>query len=261
MASAKWTERAGRGAECAGAGPPAPRALRPGPAQSILNAMKRTAEPSPPPAATARPRGRPRSFDRDEALDRAMDVFWSKGFEAASLSDLTEAMGINPPSLYAAFGDKEGLFIEAVKRYHARVQETCPYSDQPTARESVERLLTDLAHMFTDPHHPKGCLAVMASTTAASSSPRLQEMLAEQRAQAKARLRARIERGIREGDVPADADVAALTNLYAAMINGMSLQARDGVSRKALLAMVETAMRAWPAAPRRAAARRQRAAA
>jgi AcrR family transcriptional regulator len=205
-----------------------------------------------------RTRGRPRSFDREQALDAAMNVFWSKGFEGASLSELTEAMGINPPSLYAAFGDKEGLFVEAVRRYHSKVQESCPYQDQATARASIERLLTDLASIFTDPQHPKGCLAVMAATTSASAGPKLQELLAEQRNQAKARLRERIGRGVKDGDLPADTDVVALTNFYAAVINGMSLQARDGVTRKGLLAMVETAMRAWPEAPRQAS-RKERA--
>jgi len=197
-----------------------------------------------------RSRGRPRSFDREQALDAAMKVFWSKGFEGASLAELTEAMGINPPSLYAAFGDKEGLFVEAVKRYHANLQETCPYQDKATARESVETLLTDLASIFTDPDHPKGCLAVMAATTSASAGPKLQELLAEQRNQAKARLRERIARGVKEGELPPDTDVIGLTHFYAAVINGMSLQARDGVSRKALISMVETAMRAWPEWPR-----------
>ena len=198
-----------------------------------------------------RGRGRPRSFDREQALDAAMNVFWSKGFEGASLAELTEAMGINPPSLYAAFGDKEGLFVEAVKRYHSKVQETCPYQDRPTAREAIETLLTDLASIFTDPNHPKGCLAVMAATTSAAAGPKLQELLAEQRGQAKARLRERIQRGVKEGELPEDTDVAGLTNFYAAVINGMSLQARDGVSRKSLIAMVDTAMRAWPESKKR----------
>src|SRR5258706_15799806 len=90
--------------------------------------MKRIVAPSP------KPRGRPRSFDRDTALERAMEVFWRFGFEGASLHDLTEAMGINPPSLYAAFGDKEGLFLEAVERYQAKRGDACPYADAPTAR-------------------------------------------------------------------------------------------------------------------------------
>jgi AcrR family transcriptional regulator len=197
-----------------------------------------------------RTRGRPRSFDREQALDAAMNVFWSKGYEGASLTELTEAMGINPPSLYAAFGDKEGLFVEAVRRYHSKVQETCPYQDQPTARDAIERLLVDLASIFTDPNHPKGCLAVMAATTSASAGPKLQELLADQRNEAKARLRERISRGVRDGDLAADTDVNALTNFYAAVINGMSLQARDGVTRKGLLSMADTAMRAWPEAPK-----------
>ncbi len=211
-----------------------------------------------------RPRGRPRSFDREAALEAAMEVFWNKGFEGASLNDLTEAMGISPPSLYAAFGDKEGLFLEAVERYRKMIGDACPYSDEPTAREAVHKLLHDLACTYTSRCNPRGCLIVMASTTSGASSPRMQQLLAEQRANGRARLKARIERGIREGDLPADTDVAALTNFYAAVIAGMSLQSRDGASRKALLATVEAAMRAWPeapAAPKRPKAEKRRPAA
>ncbi len=214
--------------------------------------MKTASPPAPPPAAAPRrARGRPRCFDFDEALDRAMQVFWQKGYEAASLQDLTEAMGINPPSLYAAFGDKEGLFVAAVKRYHLQVQGSCPYQEEATARESVERLLTDLATLFTDPHHPRGCLSVMALTTSATTSERVQEILAAERAAAKGRLRARIQRGVQEGELPADTDVTALANFYGALIAGMSLQAREGVPRRTLLATVRTAMGAWPAPAKR----------
>lgn len=203
-----------------------------------------------------RPLGRPRGFDRDHALARAMEVFWSKGFESASLADLTKAMRINPPSLYAAFGDKEGLFIEAVQRYHEKVRTSCPYAGEPTARAAVERLLTELATLFTDRSHPRGCLAVMAMVTAGTTSARLQKMLAEERAAARARLRERIHQGVKDGDVPADTDVHTLTDFYAAVIMGMSLQAREGASRKALLTMVETAMRAWPQSTKRAVRRK-----
>jgi TetR/AcrR family transcriptional regulator, copper-responsive repressor len=205
-----------------------------------------------------RPRGRPRCFDRDAALKAAMDVFWKKGFEGATLADLTEAMGINPPSLYAAFGDKEGLFLEAVKRYRQQVAEKCLYAQEPTAHAAVEKLLTELASLYTDNEHPRGCLMVMAATTAGASSPRLQEVLAEQRAAARASLRARLDRGVKDGELPADTDVAALTNFYAAVISGMSLQARDGATRKSLMATVEAAMRAWPG---QVPAKRKRAAA
>ena len=214
---------------------------------------------SPSPNATVparRPRGRPRKFDRDHALARAMEVFWSRGYEGASLADLTKAMGINPPSLYAAFGDKENLFIEAVQRYHENVRQSCPYAGEPTARDAVERLLTELATLFTDRSHPAGCLAVMAMITSSTSSARLQKMLADERALARGRLRERIQLGVKEGDVPAGTDVGALTDFYVAVINGMSLQAREGASRKSVHAMVETAMRAWPEAPKRGARRR-----
>ena len=207
-------------------------------------------------ASLRRPRGRPREFDRDQALARAIEVFWSKGYEAASLADLTKAMGINPPSLYAAFGDKEDLFIEAVHRYHENVRQSCPYAGEPTARAAVERLLTELATLFTDRSHPAGCLAVMAMVTSSTSSARLQRMLADERANAKARLRERIHRGVKEGDLARDTDVSALTEFYVAVIMGMSLSAREGASRKALLTMVETAMRAWPESSGRGARRK-----
>jgi len=153
--------------------------------------------------------------------------------------------------LYAAFGDKENLFIEAVQRYHENVRQSCPYAGEPTARDAVERLLTELATLFTDRSHPAGCLAVMAMITSSTSSARLQKMLADERAMARGRLRERIQLGIKAGDVPAGTDAGALTDFYVAVINGISLQAREGASRKSVLAMVETAMRAWPDSPKR----------
>ena len=212
------------------------------------------ASPTPP----RRPRGRPRSFDRDAALDAAMEVFWSKGFETASLHDLTRAMGINPPSLYATFGDKEGLFLEAVKRYETRLGESCPYCDEPTARASVEKLLRDMASQFTEPGHPRGCLMVMASTTSNASSKRMQAAIAERRAAARARMKTRVAQGICDGELPPGTDVTALANFYMAVIAGMALQSRDGASRKALLSMVETAMRAWPSGGGSPAAKRRK---
>ena len=208
-----------------------------------------------------RPRGRPRAFEREAALDAALEVFRAKGFEGTSLSDLTSAMGINPPSLYAAFGGKEDLFLEAVKRYRQKIGESCPFVCEPTARQSMEKLLTDLAREYTEPQHARGCLMVMASTTSATSSPKLQQALAEQRAEGRARIRARLEQGVRDGDVPRDADINALANFYVAVIAGMSLQAREGASRKALLAMIETAMRAFPEPPRTARKEKRAAAA
>jgi AcrR family transcriptional regulator len=207
--------------------------------------MKR--DSSKPAAKIARPRGRPRSFDREAALDRAMGVFWQKGFEGASLADLTKAMGINPPSLYAAFGDKERLFLEAVERYQAkRGPATCPYAESASARESVEQLLTWTANELCDDCHPSGCLMVMAVTTTSASSKQMQAAIAERRAEARARLKARIDQGAKAGELPAATDTGALADFYATVLTGMSLQAREGVNRKSLLATVAAAMRAWP---------------
>ena len=196
-----------------------------------------------------RPRGRPRSFDRDKALEQAMEVFWKKGFEAASVSDLTGAMGINPPSLYAAFGDKETLFLEAIERYQARRGESCPYCEEPTARAAVEKLLLYMADELTSTDHPRGCLLQTAAATATESSAKLQAALTAKRMSARAMLRQRIERGIKEGDVPSGADAASLADFYGTIIAGMSMAARDGASRKSLLATVENAMRVWPVQP------------
>lgn len=218
---------------------------------------------SPPAEAPAkRPRGRPRTFDRDQALALAMQVFWEKGYEAASMQDLLTAMNLSSPSLYAAFGDKESLFLEAVQRYHANVQHECECPDVTTARESIENLLTELAGIFTDRSHPAGCLAVIALMTGNTTSAKVQRLLAEQRDEARSRLRARIEAGLKDGELPRGTDIDVLTDFYGAVISGMSLQARAGASRKALLAMVQTAMRAWPEAPaRRKAKRKEKAAA
>jgi len=203
-----------------------------------------------------KPRGRPRSFDRETALERAMEVFWAKGYEGTSISDLTEAMGINPPSLYAAFGDKEALFLAAIERYEQ--SRSCPYADEPTAKGAIERLLTYMAQELACPDHPRGCLMVMAASTT-SAAPRLQAKIAERRAEGRARLKARIERGIAEGDVPADTDANGLADFYATIIKGMSLSARDGSNRKNLMATVERAMSVFPdvrRAPGRKAAKR-----
>jgi AcrR family transcriptional regulator len=206
----------------------------------------------------AKPRGRPRSFDRDVALERAMEVFWKLGFESASLHDLTEAMGINPPSLYAAFGDKEHLFLEAVEFYQAKHGAACPYADAATAKEAIERLLTYTADETSKSCHPRGCLMVMAAATSATSSEKMQAALAQSRAAARARLKARIDLGMKAGELPRGTDTGTLADFYATVLSGISLQARDGASRKRLLATVSAAMRAWPEKPTRAAPRSRR---
>jgi AcrR family transcriptional regulator len=217
--------------------------------------MKTPSPAAPSPCALARPRGRPREFDRDAALDCAMALFWAKGYEAASIAELTGAMGINPPSLYAAFGDKDRLFLAAIERYEAAGGENFrDWDAEPTARAAVARLLRYLAGSFS--RSAQGCMMLMAAATSANASPRLRKALAAKRAAARARLRARIRRGMAEGDVPPGTDAAALADFYATIIAGMSQQARDGASRGALLATVERALQLFPSAPARRSARR-----
>lgn len=198
-------------------------------------------------AAGERTRGRPRSFDREAALQRAIEVFWKHGYEATSITDLTRAMGINPPSLYAAFGDKEKLFMEAVDRYMQDRREVVTRAfAEPTARRAVERWLTEAASALARHGGPRGCLLVMSDTNCSTQSRHVQEALACRRASMTKLLQSRIARGVKEGDVPAGTDAAALADFYSIVLQGMVMLARDRVSRARLLAAVEAAMRAWP---------------
>ena len=205
------------------------------------------------PVATAPPkpvksRGRPLSFDRDQVLERAMYVFWQRGYEAASVTELTAAMGITAPSLYAAFGDKERLFLEAVERYATGPGSGYPKAleEEPTAYLAINRLLSEAANELTRSDHPKGCMVVMAATNCSQASAHVQETLAKRRAVADDGVRYRIESGIRNGELPTDTNAATLANFYVTVFRGMSMQAADGASRENLLATAEAAMRAWP---------------
>lgn len=192
--------------------------------------------------------GRPLSFDREAALERAMLVFWRYGYEAASLSELTSAMGITPPSLYAAFGDKEQLFLEAVERYSTKRCDALQdmFAQAPTARDAIERLLQSSAVDNTCPSHPPGCLVVMAATNCSASAEHVQTAMTERRENIEGLITARIEQGIQEGELPTSIDAATLANFYAAVLQGMTMQARDTCDRDKLLAIASAAMRAWP---------------
>jgi AcrR family transcriptional regulator len=194
-------------------------------------------------------RGRPRSFDREQALRQAMEVFWTKGYEHASLSHLTAAMDINPPSLYAAFGCKEALFHEAVELY-ARTEGAGIWeylSRAPTAREAVEWLLRRSAESFTRGKVPRGCLIVLAAPQQDGASEPVLEALRARRRHGTELLAARLRRAVREGELPAGVDCRAVANFYTTLQHGMSIQARDGASRKALLAVAECGIASWDA--------------
>jgi AcrR family transcriptional regulator len=198
--------------------------------------------------ASPKQRGRPRGFDRDEALASAIRLFWTRGYEATSISDLTQAMDITPPSLYAAFGDKKRLFLEAVERYE---QETGCFArraltSEPTAELAIRRLLLDAAKSFTDPKNPKGCLIALGATNCAIESTDVSEALSERRRTAEKAVRARIAAGQKAGELADDADVDALTGIVTATRYGLAIMARDGVPRARLIRIVEQLMMMWP---------------
>ena len=197
----------------------------------------------------ARRRGRPLSFDRAAALEKAMHVFWERGYEAASVGDLTAAMGITPPSLYAAFGDKERLFLEAIEHYIVDGPGSFgrrALEEEPTAEQAIRRLLEEAAAELTQACHPQGCMMVMATTNCSVAAEHVQQAVARRRAQAFADLQARIQAGIDGGELPPDTDAAALANFYSTVYQGMSMQAKDGASAESLRASVAMAMRSWP---------------
>jgi AcrR family transcriptional regulator len=193
------------------------------------------------------PRGRPRSFDRTEALKRAMEVFWERGYEGSSLAELTAAMRINSPSLYAAFGSKRQLFDEAVAHYAATDGSTTwhAFASRPTARAAVEALLRSTAESVTQPGKPPGCLIVLAATNCAAENDAVRDDLSDRRRSLVEALRMRLERGIAEGDLPSGTDTRALATFFTTVLQGMSVQARDGATREDLMKALDHLMRAW----------------
>lgn len=191
--------------------------------------------------------GRPRAFDVNEALDRALDVFWRKGYEGASICDLTAAMGINPPSLYAAFGNKEELFRKALDRY---ADGPAAYTRKallaPTARGVAEQLLRGAADALTDPDYPPGCMGVLGALTCGEAAESIKEELSTRRANFERELRQRFERAQAEGDLKAGVDCADLARLIATVTQGMAVQAASGASRQSLHAIAEMMLRGWP---------------
>ena len=182
-----------------------------------------------------------------------MHVFWERGYEAASVADLTAAMGITPPSLYTAFGDKEHLFLEAIEAYGkgpggfgARA-----LAEEPTARQAVQRLLEEGAVELTRDCQPHGCMMVTATTNCSVAAEHIQAALAKRRALYVKDMQHRIQRGIDNGELPPGTDAYDLANFYTMVYQGMSMQAKDGASRESLLASARMAMRSWPDAPAR----------
>jgi AcrR family transcriptional regulator len=192
--------------------------------------------------------GRPREFCIDEVLDRALQVFWQHGYEGASVSDLCHAMGINPPSLYAAFGNKEGLFRQVLDRY---VAQRAAFWDEalaaPNPRDMVERLLRGTVDFLTAACNPPGCLLVRGALACSDMAQDVHNDLVARRNAAQASLEQRLETAKRAGALPPDLDPGDLARYIATVLDGLSVRAGAGAGREELQRVVDMALRAWPA--------------
>lgn len=193
-------------------------------------------------------RGRPREFDRTEALNKAMKIFWQKGYTATSMNDLYEAMGIKSPSLYAAFGSKEDLYEEVLLHYEQSVAPVIwgHMSTEPSPRQAVWLWLERSADMLTQTDMPHGCMVTL-SAVGSEGNDRLGEIVRRLRTSGIDLLKARLLEAQQQGDLPASVDIDALTRLYISVQQGMSIQARDGAGRETLLSIARMAMIMWPA--------------
>jgi AcrR family transcriptional regulator len=193
-------------------------------------------------------RGRPREFDRDQALRGATTVFWDKGYEGASLEELQSAMGgISPPSFYAAFGSKERLYFEVVDLYVEAVsgRPGRAMESAMTARAGIEAMLREAVDIYCDPDTPRGCLLFLSAVNCTPANKSVQDRMRGYRARVPDLIRKRLERGVAEGDVPQHLDLEPLVSLYADLAYALPSRASDGASRQDLLAGITGAMAAW----------------
>jgi len=193
-------------------------------------------------------RGRPANFDRKEALERATELFWARGYEGTTLEDLQTAMGgISPPSFYHAFGSKEALFKEAADFYAEKVGGPLvrALEEGRTARDGIEAMLRRSAETFSQPGKPRGCLLLLGATNCAPANQGAQAYLQDMRTRAPEVIKQRLRRGAVEGDLPAGADVGRITAFYVTVANGLAMRAADGATRRDLMAAVDGAMAAW----------------
>lgn len=188
---------------------------------------------------------RPREFDRDEALVRARDAFWARGYEGTSMADLVSALGIASARIYAAFGSKEDLFREAIALYEVREGGFVDrvLAREPAAYQAIEGILREAVETYTRPGKPWGCMVVTAATNCAVENSRLQDWLADRRRRQTAAIVARLEQAKRDGELVEDADVERLGDYLTAVMHGLSVQARDGISAARLTALCDLSLR------------------
>lgn len=191
------------------------------------------------------PRGRPRSFDRDAALACAMKVFWANGYEGAQLSEVMAAMGINPPSFYAAFGSKEAIFREAVDLYLSTVGAGSmrALGDMADTRAAIHAMLLKSAEIALASPSCGGCLVSLGLVNGHAQNAGLRDHMRDLRRATRSLIRDRLVRGVAQGDLPAKTDVGALAAYFAMIMQGLSLQAQDGATLEELRDIVATAVR------------------
>jgi AcrR family transcriptional regulator len=200
-------------------------------------------------ATLSAPKGRPREFCVDQALAKALGVFWAKGYDGASMADLTEAMGITKPSLYAAFGNKEALFHKALDLYEAeKLEYTRAALKQPTARAVAEHIMRGAVEAQTSTCDPKGCMGVISSMSCGAEAESIKADIMARRTSSQAALIERFREAQRDGDLPAHVDPAALTTYLYAILQGMAVQAGSGATRADLERVVDTSLMVWPSA-------------
>jgi AcrR family transcriptional regulator len=191
--------------------------------------------------------GRPREFDTEEAIAKAMRLFWRKGYEGTSVSDLTDELGINRPSLYAAFGGKDELFLKVLDRYD---RETAPFTQAslraPTARALAEGLMYGACAFHSDARNPPGCLMVHGALIGGSASAMAREETRSRRARLKDLIAERLTRAQAEGDLGRGDDPSALAGYLVAMLRGLAVEAASGAQPAELREIADIAMTAWP---------------
>ena len=195
-------------------------------------------------------RGRPRTFDPDLALRQALDLFWERGYEGTSLNDLADAMGIASASIYACFGNKENLFRQVMALYGRTSGEPprCALREQPTARAAVQAMLHATADQITGPDTPHYCMLILAAPTGAVENHAVRDFLADRRRDMHTIIKDRLARGVTEGDLTTQpSSLDAIARYYTTVVQGLSIQARDGATRAELETVIACAMAAWDA--------------
>ena len=189
--------------------------------------------------------GRPREFDQEKALAKARDAFWARGYEGTSMADLVSALGLASARIYAAFGSKEELFRKAVEHYEAN-EGSFPMralAEEPTARQAIERMLRDAVETYTRPGRPQGCMVVSAAINCAVENHQVHDWLSERRRSQTASIIKRLKQAVHDGELKPNTDTQALGDYFTAVMHGLSVQARDGVPKRRLLASSKLSMR------------------